>query len=89
VTKRLAGRRSSLLGTLDEGEFFADMALAQGTSAGVTIRAAGPTELAVLRPEHFYPIIEQSPKIWTKIREYGLRPEFERNDLLTGETYLT
>ena len=89
ITRRKSEKRSKLISTLDEGAYFADMALSDGDTALVTISAAAPTELITLSPEHFYRIIEKSPDLWRQIRAQGRCPELEENQILSGETYLT
>lgn len=89
ITRRISEKRSTLISTLDEGAYFADMALIDGDTALVSISAAAPTELISLSPEHFYGIIEKSPGLWRQIRLQGRCPELEENQILSGETYLT
>lgn len=86
VTKRVTTRRSSLLATLSEGAYFADMALLEGEPANVSVRAASSVELLALSPEAFHELIEAHPDLWNRIRERGRRRDLERNLLLTGET---
>jgi CRP-like cAMP-binding protein len=86
ITKRLPMGRSVLLATLGEGAYFGELSLMKGGVARATVRASGPTELAVLPPVAFYNVLAQNPVLWDELRREAERRETMINQLVTGDT---
>ena len=86
ITKRVSSNRSVLLATLGEGAYFGEMSLLKGGVASASVRAAGPTELAILPPRAFYDIVSHNPMLWDEVRREANRRKLETNQIVTGET---
>lgn len=88
IVQRLSPSRAKLLATIGEGCFFSDMSVLAGKdeTAGASVSAAGPLELAVLPAEEFSRVLAEAPALWRELCEQDPDSELLRCSLLTGRT---